>query len=181
MPRVCELPTHLQVEDRLIAGLTARQCLRLVIGASLGYGVWDQVRWVPEEIRLALALVLAVIGVLFALIRPFGRPLDQWLMAGLLFVLLPHRLAWRPGAALPRHPSREQSGWAELELRPEWLGAVMQLDMEESEPRTPFNPAVHMEAEEAMTHRLPNGIRSSEESTLVTNALRRDTATGVHW
>ncbi len=43
MPRVYELPTHLGVEDQLVAGLTARQLLRLVIGASLAYGVWDQV------------------------------------------------------------------------------------------------------------------------------------------
>ena len=31
MPRVYELPTHLQVEDTLIAGLTARRFLRLII------------------------------------------------------------------------------------------------------------------------------------------------------
>ena len=29
MPRVYELPTHLQVEDQLIAGLTARELSRL--------------------------------------------------------------------------------------------------------------------------------------------------------
>ena len=49
MPRVYELPTHLQVEDQLIAGLTARQLLRLVIGGSLAYGVWDQAAWLPNE------------------------------------------------------------------------------------------------------------------------------------
>ena len=32
MTRVYELPTHLQVEDQLIAGLTVRQLLRLMIG-----------------------------------------------------------------------------------------------------------------------------------------------------
>jgi hypothetical protein len=32
MPRVYELPTHLQVEDQLIAGLTARQLVRLMMG-----------------------------------------------------------------------------------------------------------------------------------------------------
>ncbi len=159
MTRVYELPTHLQVEDQLIAGLTVRQLLRLVIGASLGYGVWDQVRWVPEEIRLALAVVLAVIGVLFALIRPVGRPLDQWLMAGLLFIVLPHRLAWRPGATLPRHPSREQSGWAELELRPEWPGAVMPLDMEESESRSS-----RTRAEQLLAYAVSLRSRSSEST-----------------
>src|SRR5712691_6006923 len=35
MPRVYELATHLQVEDQLIGGLTARRLLRLMIGASV--------------------------------------------------------------------------------------------------------------------------------------------------
>ena len=122
MPRVYELPTHLQVEDVLIAGLTARQLLRLMIGASLAYGVWDQAGWLAQDVRLAVAVVLAVIGVLFALLQPGGRPLDQWLLAGVLFVVLPRRLVWRPGTVLLRQPPPEQSGWAELELHPEWLG-----------------------------------------------------------
>ena len=86
MPRVYELPTHLQVEDQLIARLTARQLLRLVIGASLAYGVWDQLPWLPDEVRLGITMVLVAISVLFALVQPGGRGLDQWLMAGLLFM-----------------------------------------------------------------------------------------------
>ena len=138
MPHLYELPTHLQVEDALIAGLTARQLLRLMIGASLAYGVWDQMVWLPPEVRLALAAILAVIGVLFALLRPGGRPLDQWLLAGLLFVVLPRRLVWRPGAALQGRPSRDQAGWAELELRPEWLDADLPVCTERRESRPPF-------------------------------------------
>jgi len=121
MPRVYELPTHLEVEDRLIAGLTARQLLRLVIGASLAYGVWDQLPWLPQEARLAVASVLAITGLMFALLQPGGRPLDQWLLAGLLFVLLPRRLGWRPGSALVRESSCGRDAWAELELHPDWL------------------------------------------------------------
>ena len=130
MPRVYELPTHLQVEDQLIAGLTARQLLRLVIGASLAYGVWDQVSWLPDEVRLVLAVVVAVMGLLFAVLQPGGRPLHQWLLAACLFVLLPRRLAWRPDA-LPQHrPPREPTGWAELEPRPTWLGQLADEDAE---------------------------------------------------
>jgi hypothetical protein len=123
MPRVYELPTHLEVEDQLIAGLTARQLLRLVIGASLAYGMWDQVPWLPQEVRLALAVVLAAVGFVFALLQPHRRPLDHWLLAAFLFVVLPRRLVWRPEAALLRRPQHEQTGWAELELHPEWLKA----------------------------------------------------------
>ena len=121
MPRVYELPTHLQVEDQLIAGLTARQLLRLVIGASLAYGVWDQVPWLPQQARLALAGGLAATGVIFALLQPRGRPLDAWLLAAALFVVLPRQLVWRPGANPQRKPQPDQAGWAELELDPEWV------------------------------------------------------------
>ena len=134
MTRMYELPTHLQVEDQLIAGLTVRQLLRLVIGAPLGYGVWDQVCWVPDEIRLALVVVLAAIGVLFALLQPGGRPLDQWLLAGILFAVLPRRLVWRPGAVLLRQLPREQPGWAELELHPNWLGTEPDRQLEPPRP-----------------------------------------------
>ncbi len=134
MPRVYELPTHLQVEDQLVAGLTARQVLRLMIGASLAYGVWDQAGWLAQELRLAGAIALAVIGVLFAVLQPGGRPLDQWLLAGVLFVVLPRRLVWRPGAVLLRQPPREEPGWAELELHPEWLGTELDRQLEPPRP-----------------------------------------------
>jgi len=121
MPRIYELPTHLQVEDQLIAGMTARQLVRLMIGASLAYGAYDQVAWLPDEARVALAGALAIGGVLFALLRPGGRPLDQWLLAAALFVVLPRRLTWRAGTMPLARPHRDQQGWAELELQPEWL------------------------------------------------------------
>lgn len=122
MPRVYELPTHLQVEDQLIAGLTARQLVRLIVGATLAYGVWDQATWIAQDVRLVLALGLAAIGVLFALVEPDRRPLDQWLLAGLVFLLLPRRLRWQPGMVPLRKLPPEQAAWAELELEPAWLG-----------------------------------------------------------
>ena len=123
MPRVYELPTHLQVEDTLILGLTARQLVRLMIGASLAYGLWDQAVWLPDEVRLPLAILLAIVGVLVALVQPAGRPLDQWLLAGLLFAALPRRLVWRPGALDLQASQRDLSAWAELSLQPAWVDA----------------------------------------------------------
>jgi hypothetical protein len=115
-----------------------------MVGASLGYGgVWDQAVWLPSDVRLGLAVTIAMIGVLVALLQPGGRPLDQWLLAGLLFVVLPRRLVWRPGITVPRLPSREQSDWAELALRPGWLGTAehdvqSELPVLGREPRNPW-------------------------------------------
>ena len=122
MPRVYELPTHLQVEDVLIAGLTARQLVRLMVAASLAYGLWDQTATFPVFIRLSATVVLAFAGLLLALIRPAGRPLDQWLIAALLYAVSPHKQLWRRTAPefLCLRASRTQ-GWAELAPRPDWI------------------------------------------------------------
>jgi len=124
MPRVYELPTHLQVEDVLIAGLTARQVLRLMVGASLAYGFWDQAIGLPPEVRLSVTATLAVAGLLLALGQPGGRPLDQWVLAALLFALLPRRLLWQLGASEHQEVVGQQPGWAELALRPEWIATA---------------------------------------------------------
>ena len=50
----------------LLAGLTARQLLRLTIGVSLAYGLWDQAQSVPVPIRAGLVAVLSAAGVLLA-------------------------------------------------------------------------------------------------------------------
>ena len=94
MPRIYEVPTHLQVEDTLIGGLTPRQLLRLLAGASLAYGIWDQGAVLPPSARLGLASVVALGGVLIALLQPGGRPLDQWLFAALCYALQKHQWVW---------------------------------------------------------------------------------------
>ena len=69
MPRGYELPTHLQVDDTL--GLTARQLVRLAVGASLAYQVWDISAGLPTAVRGGLA-ILPGAGLLFALFPPAG-------------------------------------------------------------------------------------------------------------
>ena len=54
MALIYEVPTHLNVEDTLIFGLTPRQLLRISVGASLAYFVWEQTSPVVDGVRLAL-------------------------------------------------------------------------------------------------------------------------------
>jgi hypothetical protein len=98
--RVYELPTHLQVEDDVILGLSVRQLVRLSVGASLAYGVWDQAQWLPDRVRLSLTVVVTVIGAVCAVVQPKGRPIDQWALAAVRFAIEPRRLGWH--AAAPR-------------------------------------------------------------------------------
>jgi hypothetical protein len=85
-----EIPTHLDVEDKLFAGLSARQLLILILGIGLGYSVWQRGH---HLLPLPLAAILAALPVLasFALatLRPDDRPLEQWLLAFLRYHGLP--------------------------------------------------------------------------------------------
>ena len=72
MPRIYEVPTHLNVEDTLLLGLTPRQLVRLAAFTSLAYGLWDQVTVIPPVARVLAAGLLALIGALVALVQPGG-------------------------------------------------------------------------------------------------------------
>jgi hypothetical protein len=121
MPRVYELPTHLDVQDTLLFGLTARQLVRLAVGASVAYAIWYQSAALPAALRGGLTVGAAIIGLLLALLQPGGRPLDQWLFAALQFCLLPRRRLWRRDSTVGVHSAPESRGWADLQLEPAWI------------------------------------------------------------
>ena len=111
------------------AWLTARQIVRVAVGASLAYEVWDVSSPFPSGLRLALTACLVVSGLLLALLRPGGRPLDQWVLAFMVFVVIPRRRVWRastPSAAsmAPKPPSRSS-----LARRCSWARASAPLAM----------------------------------------------------
>ena len=110
-----ELPTHLQVEDRLIAGLTVRQTLLLSAGLSVSYSLWRHLAGLQLNIqsalspahmagltallalavRLALAALPAGAFALVALARPADRPLEEWIVILLRYLALPKTFIWR--------------------------------------------------------------------------------------
>lgn len=120
-----ELPTHLHVEDRLIAGLTVRQTLMLSAGVSLSYSLWQQLAGpqlgiqatfaqiagqqaghvagvaalLSVLVRVALAALPAGAFALLALARPADRPLEEWVVITLRYATLPKTLVWRSDRA----------------------------------------------------------------------------------
>jgi PrgI family protein len=122
MALIYEVPTHLNVEDTLILGLTPRQLLRISVGASLAYFVWEQTSPLADGARVALTAAFVLFGVLFGLCQPAGRPLDQWLLAAVLFSALPRRRVWRLLDCSARNDHVGSSpDWAELSPIPAWL------------------------------------------------------------
>ena len=108
-----EISTHLDVEDKLLFGLTARQFLYLVVGCSLAYGVWQQPT-LAEGVRLGLAAVCGVFALSLALVRPLGRPLEEWIVAGVFYAASPRQASWRPREPRPADWRLPGSGWQEL-------------------------------------------------------------------
>ena len=119
-----EIPTHLEVEDRILFGLTLRQGILLLLGAAIGYFTFAQSGQIPwfgagnagtigsaghttANLQLSLPLVLRIALALFpllgalalAVIQPAGRPLEDWLFAVARYLTLPKRCIWRARAA----------------------------------------------------------------------------------
>jgi PrgI family protein len=108
-----EIPTHLDVEDKLLFGLTARQFLYLVVGCSLAYGVWQQPA-LSDGVRVGLASASALCAAVVALVRPLGRPLEEWVVAGMFYAASPRQSTWRPREPRPTDWRLPSGGLQEL-------------------------------------------------------------------
>jgi len=129
--RTHEVPNHLNVEDTLFLGLTARQVATLMAFASPAYGIWDQLTDAPVAVRGALAVLVLLVGIAFTLVQPGKRPLDEWAFAVFAYVVTPRRLRWSRPEPDPREWCLSTaSGWVDLAPRLGW-GGVAEVDDEE--------------------------------------------------
>jgi hypothetical protein len=99
-----EIPTHLEVEDKILGTLTVRQLLFLAVGLSLSYGLWGLLHQLavspghhlPIVAQLALAAIPALCALVLALAQPGGRPLEEWLLALARYAGQPKVCVWCP-------------------------------------------------------------------------------------
>ncbi|HEU5383609.1 MAG TPA: PrgI family protein [Ktedonobacteraceae bacterium] len=112
-----KIPNHLEVEDHLIAGLSARQLLLIGAGLALGYLVWSNLsllsatRW-GLLLSVVIALFPALLGAGAAFFRPASRGLEEWAIVGFVTLLQPKQYLW---TALPDEPERATEKQAELD------------------------------------------------------------------
>jgi PrgI family protein len=127
--RTHEVPNHLNVQDTLFLGLTARQVATFMAFASPAYGVWDQLTIAPVVVRGALVGLMVLLGVAFTLVQPGGRPLDEWAFAVLAYVVTPRRLHWqRPEPDPCEWRVGGPAGWADLAPRLGWGSTDLKSD-----------------------------------------------------
>jgi hypothetical protein len=106
-----EIPTHLEVEDRLLFGLTLRQGVIALVGMALSFLLYSQLHRAPWEwpelggaphahlplwIQFVCGALPFLIALAVALIRPADRPLEDWLFALARYAAQPKRCVWRP-------------------------------------------------------------------------------------
>lgn len=101
-----KIPLHLEVEDHIIAGLSARQLLLIGAGLALGYLVWSDLAFVSATrwgllLSILVALLPALLGAVAAFIRPASRGLEEWALVVFVSLTQPTRYLW---AALPDEP-----------------------------------------------------------------------------
>jgi PrgI family protein len=119
--RTHEVPNHLNVQDTLFLGLTARQVATFMAFASPAYGIWDQLTVAPLPVRGALAALVVLAGIAFTLLQPGGRPLDEWAFAVFAYTVTPRRLRWHRPDADPREWSTTgRAGWVDLAPQLGW-------------------------------------------------------------
>jgi hypothetical protein len=109
-----EVPTHLNVEDKVLLGLTVRQFLYLLVGSSVAYMLWEQSAGLSDIVRIVLCGLCVGITLAFALVRPADRPLEEWLAVALVYATSPRDTTWQPLEPEPTRWRPADGGWQEL-------------------------------------------------------------------
>jgi hypothetical protein len=96
-----------------------RQFLYLLVGSSATYTVWGEAR-LAEPVRFALAALCVALTLAFALLRPYDRPLEEWLAAGLVYLASPRRSTWTLAEPTVSDWRPVGGGWHELTPSLSW-------------------------------------------------------------
>jgi hypothetical protein len=99
------VPTHLTVPDSVLTlwsfDLSARQLLLLLLGAGLGGDLWKHLVVLSgpsvagQALRVLLALLPFLCGLVLACFRYAGRYLEVWAIVLLRYSTRPKRYVWR--------------------------------------------------------------------------------------
>lgn len=89
-------PLDVDLEDKLVYGLTPLRLAYLVVSLLAGFSIWSS-PWAPTPIRVAAAALVAVIGAAAAWGSWRGRATDRWVTDCAVFVCANYRIKWTLG------------------------------------------------------------------------------------
>ena len=139
-----EVPTHVQTEDRVLLWFTFPQLVALMVVGASAYGTYRYAPSGSAEVRLALAIVLALAGIALIVGKVGGRRLPLVAADLLRFGLGPRRYAGPPSelvrSAAPAPPPRSRGGWHLLAQRARRSLRRRRRDRGRRNGRRPFRP-----------------------------------------
>lgn len=86
------VPLDVDLEDRLLYGLTPTRLAYLLIALIVGFAIWSS-SWATTPLRAGAALLVIGAGAAVAWGRWRGRPADAWLVDIAAFTLRTHRMS----------------------------------------------------------------------------------------
>jgi hypothetical protein len=86
-------PLDVDLEDKLLYGLTPMRLAYLVVSLVSGLALWSS-PWAPSPVRAFACATVVAIGAIAAWGRWHGRAVDSWVADLSLFVLSTHRVAF---------------------------------------------------------------------------------------
>ena len=121
-----EVPTHVQAEDRVLLGFTFPQIVAVTAVCALSYGAYRYAPVGPSEVRMALAVLFGLVGIVMVVGKIGGRRLPL-VAADLLKYRLGARLYAGPVSQLvraepPAPPQPVRSGPGPLSLMAKRVG-----------------------------------------------------------
>ena len=116
-----EVPTHVQSSDNLIFGLSFVQVIMLMVclGGAYAIYVMPMLAWIPDRIRVGLAIALALIAAALMILKIGGRPIPILLLNLLKFKISAQVYAGTPATLIePRPSDADTSGKPVVEPSP---------------------------------------------------------------
>ncbi len=103
-------PLDVDLEDKLLYGLTPIRLAYLVMALLGGFALWSS-QWAPSPLRAVACLVVVGIGAAAAWGRWRGRAVDDWVADISIFVINTHQVVWneRWAQAIKHRPARNRS------------------------------------------------------------------------
>jgi hypothetical protein len=115
------VPLDVDLEDRLLYGLTPMRLAYAVCALVAGFAIWSS-PWGLALLRAAVASVVIGIGAIVSWGRWRGTPADVWVVDFAFFALRTHRLIWT--FRRPRSDSLKPTSTAHATPPPEALKAA---------------------------------------------------------
>ncbi len=90
-----KVPQNIDVEDKVIAGLTLRQFMFILIAGGFGLLEYFALTGPLNFLFLPAAIITGGVGVAFAFIKINDRPFEAFIMAAIKSLFAPHIRVWR--------------------------------------------------------------------------------------